>query len=230
MSNEPVAQPLAALCQECAAQLAQFARSHRREVASHSCDEILRRAVAGDAEAFAALWTFTLPLVRQHCPPVLRPTLDDVAQLVAERLLRRFRNRQPPFQAGTFAAYRTYVNLTLKSVCLNLQQRTKPLHSLEAMHAATGFDPVGAQSATHDVQRMLLLRRCLLLLPDDLHREVFRRRIVLQEEVASVLQAVQAIAPGTTQREVYQAAARCIQMLSSLPEVHAMFESDGGNE
>lgn len=218
---------LSQLRQECQAQLDRFRRTHNRDVASRSCDEILRRAAAGDAAAFDVLWEISIPLVRSHCPPELLFAIDDVQQLVAERLIRKFRSRTSPYRAEGFAAYRTYLNLTLKSVCLNMQQRDPACESLNRLHTTRRLEAV-EPSTIRRVERLLMLQRCMALLPDDLHREVFRLRIVLQEEVETIVAELQPLAPGLTLREVYRLAERNIRLLRNMPEVREMLEIDGG--
>ncbi len=218
---------LSQLRQECQAQLDQFRRTRDRDVASRSCDEILRRAVAGDAAAFDALWDISIPLVRSHCPPELLVAIDDVQQLVAERLIRKFRSRTSPYRADGFAAYRTYLNLTVKSVCLNMQQRDPACESLNRLHATRRLEPV-EPSTIRSVERLLVLQRCMALLPDDLHREVFRRRIVLQEDVSTIVTELQPLVPGLTTQDVYRLTERSIRLLRSMPEVREMLEIDGG--
>lgn len=235
-SHQPVpdplslqARPLEQLCQECQTQLQQFQRVRNRHVDSSSCDEILRRAAQGDAEALDILLTISLPLIRQHCPPALRQSSDDVQQLVAERLIRKFRSSDSPYQAGTFAAYRVYLNKTIMSVCSNLQQRDRPTESLERLQASIGFEPAQPDGPVTDLYRHVLFARCEALLPDAWHREVFRRRIVRQDDVATIIRDLQPGMPHLTHQDVYRVAAQCILILSKLPEVRDMFESDGGN-
>lgn len=233
-SSEPVPDPplrarsLDQLSQACQAQIDQFQRTRNRQGDSSSCDEILRRAAQGDSAALETLLALSLPLIRRQCPPDLRQRMDDVQQLVAERLIRKFHNRESPYRAGSFAEYRTYLNCTITSVCRNMQERERSAESLEMLYATSGFEPAHPDS-TEEVIRHLLFARCETLLPDDRHREIFRRRIVRREDVATIVRDLQAVAPDMTTSDVYRIAEHCLVILKNLPEVRAMFESDGGN-
>lgn len=219
------ARSLETLYQHCYAQLAQFQLTRNPSVDSSSCDEILRRAASGDVQAFATLWEISRPLIRQHCPPAWRYVIDDVEQEVARRLVFRFQHSKTPYQAGSFAAYRTYVNTTLTSVCLHMRRHLREAETLDENRAE-----LAGGDTYREVDRHLIFSRCEALLPDELHRAVFRRRIVHGEDIAAIVAFLQPNHPEITTKKVYRIAEHCIQLLSTLPEVRDMFESDGGNK
>ncbi len=218
---------LDALRAECQAQVRRFQQHQDRD--SSSCDEILRRAASGDPAALTTLLELSLPFIRQHCPAALRDHVDDVQQLVAERLIRKFRHPESPYQASTFAAYRSYLNLTIHSVSITWLERDHPADSLERLASARGFAPAHATMESMTL-RIARLKRCLELLPEDLYREVFRRRIVWGDGVAKVVAALQATHPTLTTQDVYRVTERSIVFLSKLAEVREMFEADGGHD
>ena len=112
------------LLQDCQEQMAQYKRKQVRE--SPSCAEIVRRAAAQDGAALRVLLALSDPIVRSRCPRALRGVADDVVQEVHLRLVRKFHSTQNPYQATTFAAYHAYLNLTVRSVVLNLLEREPP--------------------------------------------------------------------------------------------------------
>ncbi|EFO81252.1 hypothetical protein OSCT_0913 [Oscillochloris trichoides DG-6] len=218
---------LSDLHQQCEAQLAAFRRSRNTQQDSSSCEEILRRAANrdGDDAAFSLLWHITTAFVRQTCPPQCRPFLEDIEQEVGLRLFRRLRLSPSPYQAGSFAGYRLYVNLTIKNVCTNLHR------SHDIKHASLEFHPnIPSPSMTKEVLRHMLFNRCEALLPHALHREIFRRRMVQHEEVADIVAALKDRYPEITRNQVYRIIEDSVRRLKSDPEVREMFESMGENE
>ncbi len=217
--------PLAELQQHCESQITAFQRSRDGRQDSSSCEEILRRAAAGDGDAFALLWAITIPFVRQNCPPQCRDSLDDLQQEVAIRLMKKFRHPIAPYRAGSFAEYRIYVNVTIRSVCSNAQRSpyAAPV-SLEARR------DIHATPMTQEVLRHVFYNRCEALLPDALHREAFRHRFVRMEEIADIVVALRVRFPDITTKHVYRIIERCMDLLKAHPEVREMLESAGGNE
>lgn len=206
----------------CEAQLAAFQQSRDSRQDSRSCEEILRRAANRDQAAFELLWLISIPLVRKLCPVRCRPDLDDLQQEVAINLLRKFRHLTSPYQARSFAEYRTYLHTTVFHTCLKMP-RVTPTVALEALR----FEP--GQAATDVVMRYAFYERCLVLLPDELHREAFRRRFVLDEDPETIAAALRDRDASLTIKVVYRLIERCIKLLAKLPEVGDMLESDGGN-
>lgn len=186
-------------------------------------DEILHRAAAGDACALDLLLEVSLPLIRQKCPVSLRNHIDDVQQIVAYRLVRKFRSTTSPYQASTFFAYRSFLNKVTMNVAINLWHGENHLQSLEALNETAGFEPT-MQSEAEAIDARLRLERCLELLPDGLMREVFRLRFLLDTSVDETLTILQQQGHRVTRQDVYRMTERSIGYLSKLPEVRDMFE------
>lgn len=195
---------------------------HESDVRGH--DEILHRAAAGDATALDSLLEVSLPLIRQKCPSALRHHIDDVQQIVAYRLMRKFRSPTRPYQASTFFAYRRFVNQVTMNVAITIWHRESQTQSLEELNEATGFEPA-RRSEAEQVDARLRLERCLELLPDPLIREVFRLRFLLNASVEETLVILQRQGQPVSKRDVYRLAERSILYLSKLPEVRDMFEN-----
>jgi hypothetical protein len=189
-------------------------------------DETLRRAADGDAEALQRLIELSLPLIRRKCPPDLRSWIDDIQQIVAYRLIRKFRSVTNPYRVSTFAAYCSFVNRTTLNVSRNIWRYERRSQSLEELNATTGFDPA-RRSEADQVNARLRMERCLQLLYDPLAREVFRRRFFLQESVEETTLALRRQGMQVTTKHVYRVAERSILHLSKLPEVREMFETAG---
>ncbi|WP_129670882.1 RNA polymerase sigma factor [Candidatus Chloroploca sp. Khr17] len=202
----------------CEAQLAAFQQSRDNRQDSRSCEEILRRAANRDQAAFARLWLISIPLVRKLCPVQCRPDLDDLQQEVAINLLRKFRHPTSPYQARSFAEYRVYVHTTVVHTCLKMPRRA-PTVDLEALRVQPSQG-----EATDAVMRYAFYDRCLELLPDELHREVFRRRFVLDEDPATITAALRDRDASLTIKAVYRLIERCIKLLRTLPEIRDMLE------
>lgn len=189
-------------------------------------DEILHQAASGDSDALQRLLELSLPLIRKQCPPALYAWIDDIQQIVAYRLVRKFRSEESPYQASTLAAYRSFVQRTTLNVSLNILRSERRSQSLEELNAATGFEPA-KQPEANQVNARLRMERCLELLPDPLAREVFWRRFILQESVEETVNALVAEGWDVTHKEVYRTTERSILHLSKLPEVREMFENIG---
>ncbi len=218
---------LSDLHQQCEEQLAAFRRSRNTQQDSSSCEEILRRAADrdGDEAAFSLLWVITAAFVRQTCPPQCRPFLEDIEQEVGLRLFRRLRLSPSPYRAGSFAGYRLYVNLTIKNACTNLHR------SHDIKHASLEFHPnISSPSMTKEVLRHMLFNRCEALLPDALHREIFRRRLVQHESVEDIVAALKDRYPDITPHHVHRIREGIVRRLRRDPEVREMFDSLGENE
>ncbi|NCC31628.1 MAG: sigma-70 family RNA polymerase sigma factor [Chloroflexia bacterium] len=203
----------------CEAQLAAFQQSRDSRQDSRSCEEILRRAANGDEDAFARLWLISIPLVRKLCPIQCRDDLDDLLQEVAINLLRKFRHPTSPYQARSFAEYRVYVHTTVVHTCLKMPRRA-PTVDLEALR----IEPSQGE-ATDVVLRYAFYDRCLELLPDELYREAFRRRFVLDEDPATIAEALRDRDASLTIKDIYRLIERCIKLLAKLPEIRGMLEA-----
>jgi DNA-directed RNA polymerase specialized sigma24 family protein len=203
----------------CLEEIARY-RTRRTQAESLCCLEIVQRAACDDGPALDVLLTISASLVQQRCSADLRQHLDDIQQEVALRLFQKFRSRTTPFQPKTFAAYRVYLQMTLKSVEI-LFIRQQPAHdSLEQRHAATG-EELAAPPVMDVVERRAFLRRCLDLLPDRMLQAVFYRRFVLDEtpnHVATFL--------GIDKQQVFRLTERAIRVLRDEPEIGDMLRSD----
>lgn len=188
--------------------------------------ETLHSAADGDAEALQRLIEISFPIIRRKCPPDLREWADDIQQIVAYRLVRKFRSRVNPFRVSTFAAYCCFVQRTTINVSRTIIQRERRLQSLEELSAATGFEPSMRSEAVEVLER-LRLNRCLELLDDPLEREVFLHRFIQQKSVDETIESLQARGMAVEARDVYRAVERSILRLSRLSEVRDMFEEIG---
>ncbi len=211
------------LQQRCEAELAAFRRARDCCQDSQSCEEILRRAAQRDEAAFERLWQLSIPLVRKFCPAQCRDNLDDLQQEVGINLLRKFRHPTSPFQTRSFAAYRKYLHTTVYNTCQKLRQ-PPPTIALETVR----YEP--SQSEPNTVMRYAFYERCLVLLPDELHREAFQRRFVLREDIETIAAALRDRNSTVTTAMVYRLIERCIKLLAKQPEIRDMLESDGGND
>ncbi|MBP1468064.1 sigma-70 family RNA polymerase sigma factor [Candidatus Chloroploca sp. M-50] len=207
------------LYSRCEAQLAAFQQSRDSRQDSRSCEEILRRAANRDEDAFAWLWRISIPLVRKLCPVQCRGDLDDLQQEVAINLLRKFRHPTSPYQARSFAEYRVYLHTTVFHTCLKMP-RISPAIALESLR----FEPSQGEE-TDAVMRHAFYERCLVLLPDELHREAFRRRFVLHEDPATIAAALRDRDASLTIKDAYRLIERCIKLLAKLPEIGDMLEA-----
>ena len=213
-----VDKPLGTLVIEGNQQIMRFRTEATSGEEGASCVEIVRRAATGDEDALVALLQISEPFVRRKCPPQLLTEIDDVIQDVSLRLVRKFRNAQSPYQTTTFAAYITYLNLTIRSVTINMIRRDKNPDSLEQFYSERGFEP-SVKAATSEVERRMLLQELLLLLPDPLEREALHRRYTLQETPGEIAETLQAKAPGITKVQVYRLVERGLRRLGNHPEV-----------
>ncbi len=211
------------LQQRCEAELAAFRRARDCCQNSQSCEEILRRAAQQDEAAFERLWQLSIPLVRQFCPAQCRDNLDDLQQEVGINLLRKFRHPTSPFQARSFAAYRKYLRTTVYNTCQKLRQ-SPPTVPLETLYDEPSKNDINI------VWRYTFYERCLALLPDELHREAFQRRFVLQEDIETIAAALRDRDSTVTIDTVYRLIEGSIRLLARQPEIRELLESDGGND
>jgi RNA polymerase sigma-70 factor, ECF subfamily len=135
--------------------------------ADDAIDTLVRRAAAGDADAFAGLYDAYAPRLRRF----LRHQLGDAdaAEELLQRVflkmieaLPRYRSRGLPFGAWLFRVARNAV--------IDHRRTSHPVASLEAAaeQAASGGDPVESAERSHD---RALLQAALDRLPAD-QREV----------------------------------------------------------
>ena len=213
---------LAVLIDECQQQVAHY-HQQNGQGDSPSCAEIVVRAADGNDDALSALLEMSAPAVRRKCPAQLREDIDDVVQDVNLRLVRKFRNAESPYRPSSYAAFVTYLNLTIRSVTVNRLERGRSQFSLEQMHEESGYEP-SAQSHADVVEQRMLLQKILLLLPDPLEREALRRRYTLRETPAEIAEALQAKAPGISKKQVYRLVERGMNRLVNHPEVQEVRE------
>lgn len=220
--------PLHLLCDECLDQLARFRQLLTSP--SPSCEEILRRAAAGNVAALETLLTISVPLLaknwryrRYHADD------EDLVQMALIRITGKFRNAESPYQARSFAEYRSYINMVMQSVVSNAARQHDSADSLDMLKDKHRVEP--SQPGTErQIELRLMLERCEELLRTSLEREIFRRRIVFRDSVEEIVEALQHQYPDIKTKDVYRLAERAIRYLSQLPEIRAMWESDWGNQ
>lgn len=199
-----------------------IANQHHNSDDSTSCTEIVTHASRGNNTAFDMLLQVITPLIRQkigHSPQV---DVDDSVQNVSLRLLRRFRNHENPYQTTTFAAFRTYLNLTIRSVVINTVEREKlPNISVDQLQSDHGIEPA-EPSAANAVETTILLDDLLALLSDPLERDALRRRYIYQETPAEIAQVLQQTDPSITKQDVYRYVERGLRRLVNHPLVQKL--------
>lgn len=225
--TQPVSQAtLHRLLQECQAQLQAFIKLGSAAGDSESCTEIISHAAKGDETALGMLSTLIIPLIRRKCSNDSRIDVDDTIQDVSVRLLRRLRNQENPYLPSTFAAFRSYLNLTIRSVVVNTIERdTQPNISVDQLQAGQDADPA-ADSATDAVEEQILLADLLALLPDPLEREALRRRYIYQETPAEIAEALQAQDSTITKAHVYRYVERGMKRLTNHPLVQKIADEE----
>lgn len=211
--------PLSTLIDQCQEQMVQYKQRNLGE--SLSCTEIVKRAAEQDAAALGALLHLSETIVRARCPKAVRGLVDDVVQEVNLRLVRKFRSVEHPYQPTHFAAYHAYLNLTLRSVVLNLLERDQTTLSLDQIEETSGAGPALASPAGM-VEKGLLLQTLLNYLPNPLEREALYRRYVLQETPDEVAVALQPLDPTLTKQQVYRLIERGLRRLVEHPLVQQM--------
>jgi RNA polymerase sigma factor (sigma-70 family) len=207
------------LKQECQTQIKAYAGNPTQE--SVSCAEIVRRAAQGDQVALGVLLELASPLIRQKCPRSLWTLEEDIVQEVCLRLVRKFGSRTQPYLPTTFAAFRLYLNLTLRSVIVNLQQRDQELASLDHLQER-GDELAASVSPIVETEQRLLLRSLLELLPDPLEREALHRRYILQETPEEIVEALRVLAPAMAKEQIYRLVERGLRRLVNHPQVKQM--------
>lgn len=220
----PTTVALAELVQDCQRQIERFRLGTSRD--SSSCDEILRRAADQNQAALGSLIEVSLPLIAKRRPSALRHRVDDLQQIVSERLTRKFKNVESPFEATSFAAYREYLNKTILSAAYDMGRRERQTESLDTI----GDTAVLSRQVSEmdQVDKRMRLQRCMELLPNDRMRIVFRHRFVLEETTDETVASLRQQGLEVTKVEVFRLVERGIVYLSKLPEVREMFEADGG--
>lgn len=171
------------------------------------CLEILRQAIERcDCAALRALLVeISYPLIARYCPPELSHCLPDVQQEVALRLLRRFSNPARPFVVESFPAYLKYLSKTVRSVTHKMLKHEQTI--------ALSEDHVQDDRESETVEQAQLALRMLDALPNPLQRECLRRRYLLDQSPAEIVQALRPLYPDITKEQVYRALERGLRQL-----------------
>ena len=214
------------LLKECQAQLQSFIESGASAGDKDSCVEIVAHASRGNEMALGLLSDLIIPLIRKKCSYDSRFDADDIIQDVSMRLVRRLRNRDNPYQPSTFAAFRSYLNLTIRSVVINTIERDQhPNLSLDQLQDERGSEP-SIPSDADAIETHMQLSELLALLPDPLERESLRRRYLYQETPAEIAQALQLEHPDSakeiTKEDVYRYVERGMKRLVNHPLVQKL--------
>lgn len=222
---------LSLLLLECQAQIKNYKKGIRGD--SLSCLEIVRRSAKGDRDALASLLTFSLPIIREHINKKyakLRPLIDDVIQEVNLRLIRKFRNPDSPFHPSTFAEFHVYVDMTVKSVALNmLRSNEQEVVSFDVMAEEVGstFRTQNDESA-HPLTLMMqeeTWTKLFSLLDNPLEREVLQRRIRFNEAPDEIATALRLLQPGLTKQDIYRLHERALRRLKNNPMCQQILSS-----
>jgi RNA polymerase sigma factor (sigma-70 family) len=216
----PEKSALSVLIDECKDQIQQYKRG-ALSGDSPSCAEIVRRAAYGEQEALTALLEISRPMVEGKCPRNLREMKEDIIQEVNLRLIRKFRNQASSYRHSTFAAYHVYVNMTTKSVILNMQRGEITPASLDQLQEKQPSELTKAQlTKSLPVDRVELreiLEKILNQLSDPLEREAIYRRLALEESPEEIAEALQEKSPGIAKEEIYRLVERALRRLKNNP-------------
>ncbi len=229
-SDAPTPDPLEALALaelagQCRDALDRFRRTGARSTDSRSCAEIVRRAARHDQDALGVMIRdISYPRIEEWCRSKLRSfgltpqDVEDVQQEVANRLVRRFGRGQTPYNPGTLAEYYAFLLLTTRRLIIDMQaeRRTSAAASLDYLQEEKGYEPSDPTFAD-EVERRMRFERFLELLPDTQMRDVFQRRLGLDESASEVAQAL-----GIEKGEVYRLTERAVRILAANPEVRDM--------
>lgn len=221
--------PLSLLLEECQLQMAAYKRGAQHNN-SASCAEIVRRAAQGDDDALATLLhNISRAIIEHSCRKEFRThswdVMDDLVQDVNLRLVRRFHNRQNPFQAASFAEYHNYLNLTIKSAILSLRKRQEPALSLEEIRGKHGIGS-SAPATNPGAEGRARLHELLEDLLPPIELEVLYRRIIDRETPEQIAEVLRIIDPDMTKEKVYRMMERTLRKLKQHP-ILQQFMKDG---
>ena len=218
------------LCEECLAQLEAFQRTRDAQTSTTSCEMILRRAASGDESALAVLIEIIAPLIGRNVPPDQRDDREELVQQVLIRIMGRLRRTELPFEVRSFAAFRDYLNVTLRSVIVrNSRQRYGNESSLDALQVSEGFDP-SENSLSDQVENRMRLERCLTLIDNPRAQAIFRHRFLYGESLEETVQSLSAQDESLDRTTASQLLSVALRRLAKLPEVREMFESESNSE
>ena len=201
----------------CRQQIANFKKNSQHIEESLSCLEIVRRAAQGLQEAIAVVLEIVKEFVYAKCPPNLSEQREDLAQEVSIRLIRKFLNKQKPFQPKTFPQFIHYVNLTIKSVLQSTQFSQSPVDSLTEIEEQY-VEPSGLDT-TEQIEREAQIQSILALLPDVLEREAFLRRFGLEETPDEIAKALLLLDSEMTKQKVYRLVERALRRIKRTPHL-----------
>jgi hypothetical protein len=223
-------QAIERLQQDCIDALESYKRSHAASTDVSSCAEIVRRAAKRDDDALGVLLGISYRLVEQKCPDDLRSSIDDVQQEVALRLIRKFHNEDSPFRASTFPAYRSYLNLTIRSVVENMRERRQKWESknreLEKLELEKADFKSRDLSALVDSDGYQTFRTLSRVLADPIQREVIWCRHVLDQSPDEITEALRLLSLEITKQEVYRLLERGIRRLRKRPKGQGLFQEN----
>ena len=194
----------------CISQVENFQNTYDTTGDSSSCDEIVRRAAAGNLEAVAALlYDITKPLIEKRCPPDLKNQRDDLVQDVLMRMLYRLRHPDLPFVAQGFPAYRHYLNLTI-SKSISLLRPSNDSSSLEDL-IEQEMEATVEQDSMIELQETV--NGILSRITNPVGREIIRRQYVDNESYDEILVALQLIDPTMNKKKIYKLAENSLKQL-----------------
>lgn len=195
---------------------------------SVSCAEIVRRAAEGDDTALEVMLELTVMLLRPRSSALRPERVDATLQAVRIRLWQRFRLSEQRFNASSFAAFYTYVNLTLQSVIRNhdrteqTAQRLKST-SLDELHEEHGFEPVSVPDMDSFVRREQV-EQILDVLTDEKERIAVRSRYLFGETPDEILVTLRKIEPEITKEDVYKLLECALKRLQKSPKVRYILD------
>ena len=206
---------------DCQQQIDQYHQG-KDDSGSLSCLEIVRRAVQNVSGAFNVLWEITSSLIdriiyRRYSRQFVEYE-EDIVQDASVRLFQRFYHSTKPFNVSTFPAYRSYVDLIIRSVVNDIIEYKKMLTSFEELQAKTGFEPE-TPDIVPEVIRNDLAKLVLAMLPNPLEREVFRRKHLLGETAAQIVGALLPLYPDITQERVFRLLELAMRRLRRNPNI-----------
>lgn len=217
------------LCQASLAELAAFQRTRSTTQSSTACETLLRLAIEGHDDALDRLLAISATLVLRNCPPHLGSDREEAVQRVLVRIFKRLRCSPLPFDLRGFAAFRDYLNMTLRSVIVTMHYDRHALESLDALRSHHGYEPPDQQT-TEPVEARMRLERCAELIDDPCIQSMFRLRFIMGagvEETAQALSNAHAVIDKTM---VIKQLSAAVRRLARLPEVRDMFEAESSSQ
>ena len=230
MTQSAVTKPLLSLTQLhtlCQQQIAHFIR-HQEGDSAH-CLEIVCRAAEGDHHALGLLLEeITGPIVAKKHGGNHPFTKEDLQQAVFERLIKKFYHETSPYKPSTFAAYHSYVNLTIRSV-INNWYRQNPTaatseqfnDAIQTIHAIRDCQP---ERELQKRERQHIAMQVLDLISDDLAREAVLLRVCFDESYENILMTLKRREPNLTIADLYRLVEKGKRQIQSHPDLSHLFE------